>query len=94
MSEAKHTPVVVAFDSAYPGSMFDRPDGSYVRRDDPASLAAALLETIERQKRRIEDLEAALDFGTDLYGHEKSTGDLAMALYEWANVARLALKSA
>lgn len=51
---------VRAFDSAYPGSMVSRKDGSYIERADHASLAAALLETIEEQRRRIEDLEAAL----------------------------------
>jgi hypothetical protein len=61
MSEAKHTPVVVAFDSAYPGSMSERADGNYVLRSDAPSLAAALLEQIAAQDRRLEDAERALD---------------------------------
>lgn len=58
MSTAKSTPV--AFDSAYAGSMFERPDGCYIRRDDPSSLAAALLEALAERDRKIEDLESAL----------------------------------
>lgn len=49
---------VVAFDTAYPGSMSQRTEGDYIRRDDTASLAAALLERLEKQARTIEDLEA------------------------------------
>lgn len=55
------TPKITAFESAYPGSMSERKDGNYIQRDDPASLAAALLETIEQQRRKIEDMQAALD---------------------------------
>lgn len=48
------------FDSAYPGSMFQREDGDYVRRADPDSLAAAMLEHIATREQRIRDLEDAL----------------------------------
>ena len=52
---------VRAFDSAYPGSMFERNDGYYVKRKDAASLAAALLEQIHERDRDIEDAQFALD---------------------------------
>lgn len=52
-----------AFDTAYPGSMSERPDANYVRRDDPESLAAALIECIRARDREIEDLKAALAAG-------------------------------
>ena len=45
-----------AYDSAYPGSMCDRDNGSYILRDDYTSLAAALLECIAARDREIEDL--------------------------------------
>lgn len=49
---------VRAFDSAYPGSMFERNDGYYVERKDVASLAAAMLEQIHARDRDIEDWQA------------------------------------
>ena len=50
MSDSTHTITVRAFDSAYPGSMFDKPHGEYVERGDASSLAAALLELIAKHK--------------------------------------------
>lgn len=38
---------IKAYDSAYPGSMFERPDGGFVERDDAQSLANALLALIK-----------------------------------------------
>jgi hypothetical protein len=49
----------LAYESAYPGSMFRRADGSYVERTDNASLAAALLENIAALGRRAEDADDA-----------------------------------
>ncbi len=54
-----------AYESAYPGSMSERDDGLYVRRDDPHSLAVALLGIVGHQGRQIEDLEAALKEARD-----------------------------
>ena len=51
---------VLAYDSAYPGSMSPRPDGGYVERHDVASLAGALLERIADLTRRLEDAEAVI----------------------------------
>lgn len=47
-------PVVKAFSSAYPGSMFERKDGGYVERDDAQSLAAALLALVASGDRAAE----------------------------------------
>lgn len=60
MSDSTHTITVRAFDSAYPGSMFDKPHGEYVERGDASSLAAALLELVAKHKRDAEDFEDAL----------------------------------
>ena len=60
MSDSTHTVTVRAFDSAYPGSMFDKPHGEYVERGDASSLAAALLELVAKHKRDSEDFEDAL----------------------------------
>ena len=60
MSDTTHTVTVRAFDSAYPGSMFDKPHGEYVERGDASSLAAALLELVAKHKRDAEDFEDAL----------------------------------
>lgn len=43
------------FDSAYPGSMSERKDGSYVEREDSQSLALALLENLYAAQRDAED---------------------------------------
>ena len=51
---------VLAFDTAYPGSMSQREDGRYVERDDVGSLSGALLEQVESFRRRAEDAEDAL----------------------------------
>ena len=53
--------VIKAFDSAYPGSMFERKDGGYVERDDHNSLAAALIYQIDSRNRDIEDLRTTLE---------------------------------
>lgn len=47
------------YDSAYPGSMSPREDGSYVEREDNTSLALALLQNILVMQRKLEDAEAA-----------------------------------
>ena len=60
MRATTHTVTVRAFDSAYPGSMFDKPHGEYVERGDASSLAAALLELVAKHKRDAEDFEDAL----------------------------------
>ena len=46
---------VVAFDSAYPGSMCEREHGGYVERDDANSLAAALLALVKSGDRATTD---------------------------------------
>jgi len=46
------------FDTVYPGSMAQH--GQYIDRDDPDSLAAALLDQIAQRDHKIEDLEAKL----------------------------------
>jgi len=51
---------VVAYDSAYPGSMCERENGRYIDRDDQNSLAAALVELIASRDREIEDLRYVL----------------------------------
>lgn len=50
-----------AYQTAYPGSMMESADGAYVRRDDPESLAAALLECVRREQERSDNLTGALD---------------------------------
>ena len=49
------------FDSAYPGSMSEREDGGYVQRDDPRSLAGALLELVRSGDRAARNLLDDLD---------------------------------
>ena len=49
-----------AYESAYPGSMFERTDGGYVQRDDADSLAGSLLALIKSADRAAEDLQGAL----------------------------------
>lgn len=51
---------VIAYRSAYPGSMCSHEDGGYIDREDAASLAAALLELLTAEKRRAEDAVSAL----------------------------------
>lgn len=48
------------FDTAYAGSMFEKDGGDHVRRDDPESLAAALLECSLKQWADLEDAKAEL----------------------------------
>ncbi|MGH7462816.1 MAG: hypothetical protein ACREMA_17555 [Longimicrobiales bacterium] len=55
---AAHTPK--GWDSAYPGSMAQRNDGYFLRRDDHTSLAAALVELIASRDREIDDLREAV----------------------------------
>lgn len=54
-------PLLVAYDTPYAGSMRAREDGAYVRRDDPASLALALVALTADKDRTISDLEAQRD---------------------------------
>ncbi len=51
---------VKAFDSAYPGSMFEGANGDYIRRDDHVSLAASLVELIASRDRDAEDLRETI----------------------------------
>ncbi|MBU0601101.1 MAG: hypothetical protein KKD25_01710 [Gammaproteobacteria bacterium] len=51
---------VRAFESAYPGSMFERKDGYYVERNDHKSMAAALVELISSRDRELDDLRDAI----------------------------------
>lgn len=51
---------LVAYDTAYPGSMSIREDGYYISREDPESMLAALMENIKEYRLRIEDLRDAL----------------------------------
>ena len=51
---------IEAYDSAYPGSMCQREDGSFIRREDAESLAGALLALIKSGDRAAEDLQDAL----------------------------------
>lgn len=55
-----NTPIT-AFDTAYPGSMTERNDGYYLRRDDHKSLAVGLVELIASRDREIEDLRASVE---------------------------------
>lgn len=58
---------VRSFESAYPGSMFERRAGEYVRRDDAGSLAGGLLELIASLRRELEDaLDAASQLDADV----------------------------
>jgi hypothetical protein len=52
---------VVAFNSAYPGSMSPREEGDYIERTDATSLAGALLEQIAGLTRQVEDLTAVVE---------------------------------
>lgn len=49
---------ICAFDSIHPGGMSQRADGGYIRRDDPASLAGALVALILSGDRAAEDAQA------------------------------------
>ncbi len=89
----EHT--IKAFDSAYPGSMFEKPRGSYVERDDAKSLAAALLEIIATEKRSASDLLDELQESRDEFHALKAQRDELLAglerianpiPYEQANV--------
>ena len=68
------------FDSAYPGSMSQREDGSYVEKEDSESLAHALLQNLYAAQQDAEDwkdraiqLEKQLrDIGD--FAHDRSTG--------------------
>ena len=51
---------VRSFESAYPGSMFERRDGYYVERNDHKSMAAALVELIASRDRELDDLRDAV----------------------------------
>lgn len=51
---------IEAYESAYPGSMFEREDGGFVRRDDAESLAGSLLALIKSGDHAAEDLRDAL----------------------------------
>lgn len=51
---------IEAYDSAYPGSMHQREDGSFIRREDADSLAGALLALVKSGDRATEDLQDAL----------------------------------
>jgi len=51
---------IEAYDSAYPGSMSQREDGSFIRREDADSLAGALLALVKSGDRAAEDLQDAL----------------------------------
>jgi len=51
---------IEAYDSAYPGSMSQREDGSFIRREDAESLASALLALVKSGDREAEDLKDAL----------------------------------
>lgn len=46
---------IEAYESAYPGSMFEREDGGFIRRDDAESLAGSLLALIKSGDRATED---------------------------------------
>jgi hypothetical protein len=48
-----------AYESAYPGSMCERRDGDYIRRDDLDSLLEAIRELVTEHKRTAEDLSDA-----------------------------------
>lgn len=59
MADAK--PITLrAYESAYPGSMFERADGGYIERDDAESLASGLLALIKSGDRAAEDAGDAL----------------------------------
>ncbi len=52
---------IEAYDSAYPGSMFEREDGGFIRRDDAESLAGSLLAFIKSGDRAAGDLQDERD---------------------------------
>lgn len=60
MTAKSETVGVVAYESAYPGSMYRGDDGRYVERDDTISLAGSLLELIATLRRELEDAQGAL----------------------------------
>lgn len=43
------------FDSAYPGSMFEKPEGGYVEFNDVHSLAGALVKNYDDMRRSVDD---------------------------------------
>ena len=51
---------IEAYDSAYPGSVSQREDGSFIRREDAESLAGALLALVKSGDRAAEDLKDAM----------------------------------
>lgn len=52
---------IEAYESAYPGSMYEREDGGFIRRDDAESLALSLLALIKSGDRAAEDLRDERD---------------------------------
>lgn len=46
------------YNSAYPGSMFEKQDGSYIEASDTSSMLESLAEHLKAKDRQIEDLEA------------------------------------
>lgn len=70
---------VKAFKSAYPGSMYECAEGSYVERADVGSMAAALLEAIADRDRQIKELRGALQ---DIRVHLHAAGRRPQECYE------------
>jgi hypothetical protein len=62
------------FDSAYPGSMSEREDGSYVEKSDSETLADALLKNLYAAQREAEDWK---DAAIHLEKRIKDIGDFA-----------------
>lgn len=52
---------IEAYESSYPGSMSEREDGGFIRRDDAESLAGSLLALIKSGDRAAEDLQGERD---------------------------------
>jgi hypothetical protein len=79
--------VVTAFNSAYPGSMFQKPDGDYIMRTDAYSLAGALVERVCALQNDLEDMTAAAcQHEGEANALRQSRDELLEALKVYANV--------
>jgi uncharacterized small protein (DUF1192 family) len=72
---------VTAYSSAYPGSMFEREDGDYLKRDDAYSLAGALVTMVAALQNDLGDMTTeACRLEAELASMRASRDALAVAL--------------
>lgn len=80
---SNNTPILRAFESAYPGSMFEKSHGDYIERDDSQSLAYALLEIIAERKRQKDDIAEAFEIVCQERDALKAQRDELLAALKW-----------